>query len=273
MKLGAALQPTNGESLLQLIEKAIELDFDTLQVFLVEKSIMPSVENCFKDGERIKHLIEETGLQVYVHAPLMISPVHAEEGKRKVAAYSISKHMRIAYHLGFKGVVVHPGSTKGDWKALLNDTLSQVFAKDKYYGEVKLLLENAAGQGNMIASIPNLVDFVRNSEYNISICIDTAHAWAFGDDVLAEDFGRTLQSIKHIVGLIHLNNPDTIVQLGSHKDRHRAGFDNGRFTREEFFKLTKVCSEFPCVMEAFYINEVPIYLELRNHVAIATKGE
>lgn len=273
MKLGASLQSFEVRSILDQVEKAIELDFETLQIFLAERSIMPSTAECFKDAERVKYLIEQSGLEVYVHAPLMISPVHAEAGKRKTAAYSISKHMRIAYLLGFKAVVLHPGSTKGDWRALLNDTLSQVFDGSKFYGDVKLLLENAAGQGNMIASLQNLVDFVSKSEYNISICVDTAHAWAFGHDVLSEEFNTFLHENKELISLIHLNNPDTIVQMGSHKDRHRAGYDNGRFTREQMFGLSKVCSKFPCVMEAFYIEELPTYIRQKQFVASATEGE
>jgi deoxyribonuclease IV len=91
---------------------------------------------------------------------------------------------------------------------------------------VKLLLENSAGQKNSIGSkvedLEQILELLGTSEYGI--CLDTCHLFAAGYDLSADkgiydllDLVDDCIGIKHLK-LIHLN--DSKGNLGSRLDRH-----------------------------------------------------
>ena len=91
---------------------------------------------------------------------------------------------------------------------------------------VKLLLENSAGQKNSIGSkieeVQLILDLLGTSEYGI--CLDTCHLFAAGYDLSDEKgINNLLDLVEGSIGmknlkLIHLN--DSKGDLGSNLDRH-----------------------------------------------------
>jgi deoxyribonuclease-4 len=102
--------------------------------------------------------------------------------------------------------------------------LQQLFHRG---GAVPILLENSAGSGSTLGSQFNQIGalFDRLDRHpRLGMCLDTAHAFASGYDLRANDgLVQVLAEIKLHVGLdrlrvIHAN--DSKVGLGSAVDRH-----------------------------------------------------
>ena len=119
------------------------------------------------------------------------------------------------------------------------ENLKKVF--DKNY-ETQLLIEISAGAGNIIGSafedLAYFIDELKN--YNIGICLDTAHMFASGYDLRDEELVKaTFDKFEKTVGLkylklFHLN--DSKVDFGSRKDRHEH-IGDGKIGREGFVAL------------------------------------
>jgi len=143
------------------------------------------------------------------------------------------------------GVVVHIGAAKNKEKgifiicrtieAVLDRETKTTKALSKQLGvqiknKRKIILENAAGEGNKIGSnLKEIADIINGVEdrfkHQIKVCIDTAHIFGAGE----YDFGKSEQvdlfyaDFDRLIGLeklevFHLN--DSRVKFGSKKDRH-----------------------------------------------------
>lgn len=143
------------------------------------------------------------------------------------------------------GVVVHIGAAKNKQKGVfticrtieavldrenkITKSLSkelQIPLKEKR----KIILENAAGEGNKIGSnLKEIADIIAGVDERflpqIKVCIDTAHIFGAGQydfgsaeqvDLFYDDFDRLIGLDK--LELFHLN--DSRVKFGSKKDRH-----------------------------------------------------
>jgi Xylose isomerase-like TIM barrel len=140
-------------------------------------------------------------------------------------AKAIEYELEITSLLG-TGVVIHPGTCVGSVEDSICGAVrfldSIVYPKGS-----KLLLENAALEGNKFASFDNICKMLRLCKHkeNIGICFDTCHAFAAGDYDLSrlDEIDRLYSDIEMKIGienlkLIHLN--DSVDDFGKHKDRH-----------------------------------------------------
>jgi deoxyribonuclease-4 len=132
--------------------------------------------------------------------------------------------------LGLTYVVLHPGAHTG---AGVESGLSSIVrgiqkAFDATAGfRVRLLLENAAGQGSTLGStfeeLGSMLEGV-GEPARLGLCLDTCHAFAAGWDLRTEKGYRAfVDKIEESVGLervqfFHLN--DAREELGSRVDRH-----------------------------------------------------
>ena len=142
------------------------------------------------------------------------------------------------------GVVVHPGAYPNRPAGLAN--ISKSINKITFTENGKLLLENAAGQGNALATtfreIKTILDGVDDAKRgNVGVCVDTAHIWGVGDYDISQcsEVERMFEEFDDIIGLdnftlLHLN--DSEVPLGSRKDRH-ACLGTGYIWGESFDSL------------------------------------
>jgi apurinic endonuclease APN1 len=127
-------------------------------------------------------------------------------------------------------MIVHPGSAKGADDRLQGvDALARALniVIRKKYG-IKLVLENTAHGNFAIGS--DITDFKLLLEKldkpdEIAFCIDTAHAYSYGYDIVdataRDEFIRLLDATIGLsrIHMIHLN--DTYEKLGSKLDRHQ----------------------------------------------------
>jgi len=157
------------------------------------------------------------------------------------------------------GVVVHIGSGENKVKAIkrIAETIETVLStkiKNKDETKRRVILENAAGEGNKIGSnlkeIKDILDFIdKKYHFQISICIDTCHLHAAGEYDIEQcsETERFLNDFKKLfglekLGLIHLN--DAKGTFGSKKDRHEIIGDGYIYKSEEGQKSLKYLINF-----------------------------
>jgi len=126
--------------------------------------------------------------------------------------------------LGVPFYVLHPGSPKKEMShtEAIKQTANAVKEAAKAFPTVKILVENMAGQGDVIGStLDEIGELVRKTDDLVGVCVDTQHLWAAGYDVTEwEKFMRefdTKVGLQHLQ-LIHLNNSS--VPFHSKKDSH-----------------------------------------------------
>ncbi len=168
------------------------------------------------------------------HASYLINLASPKPELWQKSVDSMVDEIRRAAYLNLAGVVMHPGSpTDGDREAGLDriakgiDAIFQSISSDGQSVEVKLLLENTAGQGNALGwQIADLTEIFRRSEASdsLGICIDSCHSHAAGYDLTCESgLDRLIDelSVDSLLGrvvAIHLN--DSKKPAGSRVDRH-----------------------------------------------------
>jgi deoxyribonuclease IV len=132
--------------------------------------------------------------------------------------------------LGVDSLIFHPGarldSSVDDGIATIVESLKGALAKFPE-GTVRLLLENAAGQGTTLCS--NFDELQRilagvDAPGRVGVTLDTCHLFAAGCDFRTDSgYGGLRDRIASTIGLdsvraFHLN--DAKAELGSHLDRH-----------------------------------------------------
>lgn len=148
------------------------------------------------------------------------------------------------------GVVLHIGSCKNKEKGIqtIVKTLEYCcsviteearrlssemdISLEEFISRRKIILENAAGEGNKIGStleeIATIISKVDEKwRHQIKVCIDTAHlcGWGEYDFGIPEDIDSFYSKFDTLIGedkleLFHLN--DSLVPMGSKKDRHQS---------------------------------------------------
>lgn len=132
--------------------------------------------------------------------------------------------------LGVDGLIFHPGAHLGSGVEAGLTTIAESLrgAIEKVPdGKVRLLLENAAGQGSALcATLEELADVLARvgAPDRLGVTIDTCHLFASGIDFRTESqYGELLDRIDRTIGreavrAFHFN--DAKAALGSRLDRH-----------------------------------------------------
>ncbi len=176
--------------------------------------------------EEAQSFIREAGkfgiLNVMVHASYLINLASSDPELRDKSIKGLMDEIERCNDLGATFLTVHPGSSKdkNTGLKLINDALSGIDS-----GRVAILVENMAGQGNVLGSTMEELEIIlRGLGEKFGICIDTCHAWAAGYDIKSkggyEDFVKKIDEtagIKKVMGF-HLN--DSKKGIGSRVDRH-----------------------------------------------------
>lgn len=143
---------------------------------------------------------------------------------------SLKKELEIANLLEIPFVVTHIGSAK-DFDGPNNkedsyQTVEKGLEKilQDYTGKTKLLLEIAAGSGNILGdSIEEIAHFTKKFP-SLGFCMDTCHSFVAGYDLrTTKDVQAFFQEMDQKIGpkklcLIHLN--DSLTEFDSKVDRH-----------------------------------------------------
>ena len=202
----------------------------------------------------------------FAHAPYLLNLASDDRLLRERSVEVLVEELQRAGRLGLAGVVLHTGSggegDRASAEARCRAAVSEAVARAGD-GAAMLLLEGQAGSGGQLGRTPTelarLVEPGLRSLRSgvegprVGVCLDSAHLWGAGYDLLGDGWERVLGELAdawqlEAPQLFHGN--DTAVELGSHRDRH-APPGEGKLGRSFFRKLLTDprCAELPIVLE------------------------
>ncbi len=160
--------------------------------------------------------------------------------------------------LGITGLVMHPGAHLGTGVEAGVERIREAFREilPETPPEVRLLLENTAGQGTYLGGdFAHLAALLEGfDEDRFGVCFDTCHAHTAGYDLsTSESYTEVMAKFDRLVGLeqikaFHLN--DCLKPCGSHVDRH-THIGQGTIGR----------AGFTCLMQDQRLDAIPMLLE------------
>lgn len=259
MKLGAHMSIAGGFE--RAIERGLKVGCQTIQIFTKSNNQWAAPAITAEQVARFQKAVEESKVSpIFSHDAYLInvgSP--RSEGYEKSKA-ALKIEVERATQLGLSFVVMHPGAhiDSGEEAALkkIAQAVSWVIKETKG-SSVKVLYENAAGQGSAVGHrfehLASLLE-TTNPRHRVGICLDTCHLFAAGYDVRTKAaYEETMAEFDRIVGIgnveaIHLN--DSKRELGSRVDRHEH-IGKGQIGLEGFRALLndKRFSRVPMVLE------------------------
>lgn len=216
-------------------EEAGKLGMKALQIFTKNNNQWAGKPISEADrGSFLAASVKSELAQPISHASYLINLASPKPELWQKSVDSMVDELQRASYLNLAGVVMHPGSaTDGDREAGLDriakgiDAIFKTVFVNEPSNQVKLLLENTAGQGNALGwQISDLTEIFRRSEAfeSLGICIDSCHSHAAGYD-LTSDSGLdrlvdelSVDSLLSRIAAIHLN--DSKKPAGSRVDRH-----------------------------------------------------
>jgi deoxyribonuclease IV len=219
-------------------ERAKKLEAECFQVFsrsphggnyktIDEQRAKRFLANCKKFGFA-------AGKDYVIHTPYFINLASANNRIYYGSISTIRKELETATLLQSPFVITHIGSSK-DLKG--KDVAKQINKKvmhglqkihDNYSGSAMLLLEIAAGSGNIIGDsfeeIGYFIETAKKENIELGFCFDTCHSFAAGYDLRTPaKTNNVFKELDQKIGLkklkcIHFN--DSLTAFNSRKDRH-----------------------------------------------------
>lgn len=221
---------------------------DAFAFFLSSPNRWTRTSNC-KDSNvnSFKNSIIENNYDlnncVVPHGNYLINLASSDPDIYKKSYETISNELKICNQLGIKLYNFHPGSSKGgDKNIAITNLINAINNLMKEIDNVTILIENMAGQGNVLCKsfeeIAAVINGIENKD-RIGVTIDTCHLFAAGYDISTEEgYINTFKEFDEIVGIkyikaFHLN--DSKEACGLKKDRHEdIGYGHIGI---EFFKM------------------------------------
>ncbi|MFN2530644.1 MAG: deoxyribonuclease IV [Pyrinomonadaceae bacterium] len=209
---------------------ASDVGCDTVQLFSRNPRGWAAKPLTRADVSLFKKVNGKTKLSpVLIHCNYLVNLAAADEFILEKSRLSFREELERALTLGVDYLVVHPGSARGaceaDGIARCAESL-KVAAKGIRFGNLRILLENTAGQGDCIGHrFEHLREIMGQCRsLPLGVCLDTAHAFTAGYDIRDEDgLEAMVERLKRTVGLrnvlaIHFNDSRAI--YNSRVDRH-----------------------------------------------------
>ncbi|WP_411965450.1 deoxyribonuclease IV [Haloferax sp. YSMS24] len=160
-----------------------------------------------------------------IHTSYLVNLCTPKDGLREKSLDSMQKEVDAAAKLDIPYVNVHLGAHTGAGEQQGLDNAVSVLDDIDVPEGVTILIESDAGSGTkMGGDFAHLGYVLEESEQDLDICLDTAHAFAAGYDLsTAEGVAETFEELDAEVGLehlkcVHLN--DSKHACGTNKDEH-----------------------------------------------------
>ena len=238
MLVGAHVSPAGG--LVKAHARGVERGCQAIQVFHQSPRAWRPTRHRDDDLEAFRQLMSDGPLEaITIHAVYLINCASRERDIREKSLTSLVHALRLGDAIDAAGVVLHPGSQKGEpYEQSLErivDALSYALAESE---RCPLLLENTAGMtGTIGRSFRELADLIEGAggDQRLGLCLDCCHLLASGFDIrTAEGLAGVIDDCASEVGLdrlgcLHVN--DSKVPLGGNRDRH-ANLPEGELGQE-----------------------------------------
>ena len=227
MLIGAHVSTAGG--LVRALERAEELGAQSMQVFHQSPRAWRPTKYSEKDFAAFRERLAQSPVQsVYIHAVYLINVASDDAEVRRKSLISLTHALSVGDGIGAGGVIVHPGSGKGQAPAPTFRKLGKAMKAALDATEsCPLLFENTAGAGFTIGrtfeELARVIE-VSGGGARLGVCLDSCHLLASGYEVRDRGaFKAVVDEYDAVVGLdrlraLHLN--DSKVALGGNADRH-----------------------------------------------------
>ena len=231
------------------------LPFQAFQIYISNARSKKPPKVDISDIIRARTILKESGVYMCIHGCLLYnlagSVNHRKDSHFESALVSTCNgligELDIGAGLG-SGVVVHIGACKDKENGIktISNTINYVLTKTtdttkdiasvlkmdvrEFKKSRKIILENAAGEGNKIGStLEEIAQIIKGVDKSlltqVKVCIDTAHACGAGtyDWGLPSEVKRFYKDFDKLIGLDHLevfHLNDSRVAMGAKCDRH-----------------------------------------------------
>jgi len=171
----------------------------------------------------------ETGVrETCAHDSYLINLASPDPVLRQRSIESFISELQRCAALKLKYLVSHPGNFMDDRSSGLDRNAEAIgIALERAPGKTMLLMEMTAGSGTVLGSsfeeMARLIELIPlPHRKRVGVCVDTAHIFAAGYDIV-NDYDGVMAQFDDVIGrhrlrLMHLN--DSKVPLGSRRDRH-----------------------------------------------------
>jgi deoxyribonuclease-4 len=243
MVLGAHEGVAGGVS--RAFERAAEDTAEALQIFV--RNPRGWAANSLPDDEveRFRAASKATGLPTAAHSIYLANHASPDRVLREKSWKTLADELSRCSTLGIPFLIFHPGSHPDEKEGIPLVAEGMERALDAVKGDVRLLVEITAGQGNSLGWRFEQVAAIRERvparpRRRTGLCFDTCHAHAAGYDLVTEKgYQATFEELDRTVGLealqaFHLN--DCKKPLGCRVDRHEH-IGEGTMGKEPFRRL------------------------------------
>ena len=225
--LGAHVSVAGGTG--ESAARAREISATGAQIFT--KQANRWLERDIDDAETTRYRTAMTATKVRwtcAHDSYLINLASPDDALRARSVESFGAELRRCHTLGLDALVSHPGNFMDDRASgIARNAEGITAALEAEVGPTRLLMELTAGQGTVLGStFGEMADLLSRIpaalRRRVGVCLDTAHIWAAGYDLVTDydgvfaQFGDLLGF--ETLGCLHLN--DSKAKLGSHLDRH-----------------------------------------------------
>jgi len=181
------------------------------------------------ESSRYRTAMMETNVRwTCAHDSYLINLASPDDALRARSLESFRAELRRCHALGLDALVSHPGNFMDDRaNGIARNAEAITAALEAEVGPTRLLMELTAGQGTVLGStfeeMADLLSRIPTAlRRRVGVCLDTAHIWAAGYD-LVTDYDGVFARFGDVIGFetlgcLHLN--DSKAKLGSHLDRH-----------------------------------------------------
>jgi deoxyribonuclease IV len=259
MLIGAHVSSAGG--LERAVDRAEERGAETIQIFNQSPRMWRPTKYTEDDFTAFRERLTRSPVEsAYIHAVYLINVASDDQQFYRKSLESLTHALAVGDAIGAGGVVVHPGSGKGQKPGPTFKRVGKAFREVLARTERCLLLcENTAGAGFTIGrtfeELARVIE-VSGGGARLGVCLDSCHLYASGYEVRER---KALKSVvdefDRVVGLdrlhaLHLN--DSMTKFGSNRDRH-ANLGDGElgeeglrvFLGEKRFKRQPVLLEVP----------------------------
>jgi deoxyribonuclease-4 len=272
---------TGGQRLGSSLLATVNGGFTAAQIFLGppqkwELTTIPKDEaNLFR---RVK---TQSGIKVYVHAPYTLHAFAKPENAEKNNGF-LKKMLVVATDLGCDGFILHMGGTKWYESDVAYTEAANRLLNDLFMGvkntPCRLMFENCASGNDMsgnLETISDLLTYIQvELEYNVGLCLDTLHAWAWGYDYRDKSAFTELvkwEKIRRHLSLIHLNSGPEKSSCGSKYDRHEA-IHKGCIPQDCFKDILRAFPTIPVIIEGHDHSDILSDLSFVKHVEMESEA-
>lgn len=235
--------------IVRALDLAHGLGANALQIFSGSPRMWGGGRSRISDAEaaRFRARRQELALgPLAIHTSYLINLASRNPVLRTRSVQAFHQEIVRALALGADYLITHPGcavegGAAGDCAASIAQALRQA-ARGVKLGEMRILLENTAGQGSAVGSRFEELQAIIAAcpEVPLGVCVDTAHLLAAGWDIRsAVGLERALADIERTVGLarvavVHVN--DSKAAIASRLDRHEH-IGKGKIGLEAFGRI------------------------------------